>query len=149
MDAWRTLEYPKIARWAKRENALVFFVDASGMRSDHHAGTSWGFGGQTPIVKATGARFGCYTLSAVNALGHFRFMVAEGRVNGTVFRQFLRRLTTGIERKIFLIVDGHPSHQAKLAQKFVAEHADRIEPVFLPPHSAELNPDAFGWAHIF
>lgn len=148
VDAWRTQEYPKIARRAKRENALIFFADESGMRSDHHAGTSWGLTGQTPIVKATGARFGCNMLSAVNALGHFRFMVVEGRVNGTVFREFLRRLITGMERKIFLIVDGHPSHKAKLVQKFVAEHADRLELFFLPPYAPELNPDELAWAHI-
>jgi hypothetical protein len=79
VDAWRTREYPKIARWAKRENTLIFFADESGMRSDQDAGTTWGLTGQTPILNATGVRFGCNMLSAVNALGHFRFMVVEGR----------------------------------------------------------------------
>ncbi|MDH0318817.1 IS630 family transposase [Aeromonas caviae] len=148
VEAWRTTEYPKIAARAKREKALVFFADESGIRSDYHAGTTWAPVGQTPLVKATGARFGCNMLSAVNALGHFRFMTVEGRVNGTVFREFLRRLITGMDRKIFLIVDGHPSHKAKLVTKFVAENSERIELFFLPPYSPELNPDELAWAHI-
>lgn len=148
VEAWRTQEYPKIARRAKRENALIFFADESGIRSDHHAGTSWGLVGQTPIIKATGARFGCNMLSAVNAQGHFRFMTVEGRVNGSVFREFLRRLISGMERKIFLIVDGHPSHKAKLVREFVAVHSDQIELFFLPPYAPELNPDELAWAHI-
>jgi len=148
VEAWRTKEYPKIAKRAKRENALIFFADESGIRSDHHAGTSWSPAGQTPIIKATGARFGCNMLSAVNALGHFRFMTVDGRVNGTVFREFLRRLISGMDRKIFLIVDGHPSHKAKLVKQFVADHADRIELFFLPPYAPELNPDELAWAHI-
>lgn len=148
VEQWRTREYPQIAARAKRENALIFFADESGIRSDYHAGTTWAPVGETPVVKATGARFGCNMLSAVNALGHFRFMTVEGRVNGSVFREFLRRLITGMDRKIFLIVDGHPSHKAKLVQQFVAQNAERIELFFLPPYAPELNPDELAWAHI-
>ena len=45
-------------------------------------------------------------------------MTVEGRVNASVFRDFLKRLITGMERKIFLIVDGHPAHKAKLVKHF-------------------------------
>ncbi len=62
-------EYPKIAACAKKEKALIFFVDESGIHSDHHAGTTWAPIGQTPVVKATGARFGFNMLPAVNASG--------------------------------------------------------------------------------
>ena len=148
VERWRKLEYPKIAARAKREKALIFFADESGVRSDYHAGTSWSPKGQTPIVKATGARFSLNMLSAVNALGHFRFMTVEGRVTATVFRDFLKRLITGMDRKIFLIVDGHPTHKAKLVRSFVAQHSDRIELFFLPPYSPELNPDELAWAHV-
>ena len=89
VDQWKAEEYPKIAARAKRTGALIFFADESGIRSDYHAGTTWGTKGQTPIVKATGKRYSMNMLSAVNALGHFRFMTVDGRVNGAVFRDFL------------------------------------------------------------
>ena len=79
VERWRAEDYPKIAARAKREGALIYFADESGIRSDHHAGTTWAPVGQTPVVKATGARYGLNLLSAVNALGHFRFMTVEGR----------------------------------------------------------------------
>jgi len=148
VDAWREKDYPKIARRAKRENAVIFFADEAGMRSDHHAGTSWAPVGETPIVKATGARFSLNMLSAVNAQGMFRFMIVEGSVNATVFREFLKRLITGMTRKIFLIVDGHSMHKAKLVQRFVAENSAAIEIFILPPYAPELNPDELAWAHI-
>ncbi len=148
VDEWRTKTYPEIEARAKRENALIFFADESGIRSDHHAGTTWAPKGQTPVVKKTGARFTLNMLSAVNALGHFRFMTVEGTVTAKVFRDFLNRLITGMERKIFLIVDGHPSHKAKLVKDFVAEHLDRIELFYLPPYSPELNPDELVWGHV-
>ena len=90
VERWRAEAYPKIAARAKREGALIFFADESGIRSDHHAGTTWAPVGQTPVVKATRSkRYGLNLLSAVNALGHFRFMTVEGRVNASVFREFL------------------------------------------------------------
>ena len=134
-------DYPRIAKRAKKEGALIFFADEAGIRSDNHAGTTWAPVGQTPVVKATGARSGFNMLWAVNALGHFRFMTVEGTVTATVFRDFLKRLITGRERKIFLIVDGHPTHKAKRVRRFVADNSDRIELLLLPPYSPELNPD--------
>ena len=53
-----------------------------------------------------------------------------------------------MRRKIFLIVDGHPMHKAKLVQRFVEENSDAIELFFLPPYAPELNPDELAWAHI-
>jgi transposase len=148
VDDWREHEYPQIAARAKREGALILFADESGIRSDHHAGTTWAPQGRTPVVKATGARYGLNMLSAVSAQGHFRFMTLEGRVNATVFREFLRRLITGLDHKVFLVVDGHPAHKAKLVKRFVQDNADRLELFFLPPYSPELNPDELVWAHV-
>jgi transposase len=148
VDHWRELEYPKIAARAKREGALILFADESGIRSDYHAGTTWAPAGKTPLVKATGARYGFNMLSAVSAQGHFRFMTLEGRVNAEVFREFLQRLITGMERKIFLVVDGHPAHKAKLVRRFVEQNAEHLELFFLPPYSPELNPDELVWAHV-
>jgi len=95
-QSWQEKDYPKIARRAKKERALIFFADEAGIRSDNHAGTSWAPTGKTPVVKATGARFGFNMLSAVNAQGHFRFMTVQGTVTASVFRDFLKRLITGI-----------------------------------------------------
>ena len=148
VERWRTEEYPKIAARAKHEGAMIFFADESGIRSDYHAGTTWSPKGVTPVVEATGARYGFNMLSAVNALGHFRFMLVETRVTATVFREFLRRLIHGMDRKVFLIVDGHPTHKAKMVRNFVEEHSERIELFLLPPYSPELNPDELAWAHV-
>jgi transposase len=148
VERWRAEEYPRIAARAKRAGALIFFADESGMRSDHHAGATWAPAGRTPVVKATGARFSFNMLSAVHAQRHFRFMTVERRVTASVFRDFLKRLITGMERKIFLIVDGHPTHKAKLVRRFVEDNVDRIELFFLPPYAPELNPDELAWAHV-
>lgn len=145
VERWLQEQFPAIRAKAKREKAEIWFGDEAGIRSDAHAGTTWGKRGKTPIVSTTGARFGLNIISAVSRQGHFRFMCVKGRVNGGVFIEFLRRLLHGADRKVFLIIDGHPTHKAKKVKQFVETVADRLELFLLPPYSPELNPDELVW----
>ncbi|HEY2227450.1 MAG TPA: IS630 family transposase [Xanthobacteraceae bacterium] len=47
VQQWLKKEYPKIKALAQREKAEIFFGDAAHMRSDHHAGRTWGKRGET------------------------------------------------------------------------------------------------------
>lgn len=142
---WLNKEYPQIRNLAKKENAVIFFGDEAGVRSDHHAGTTWAPKGRTPVVSTTGARFGLNLISAVSAQGEFRFMVTKGRVGARVFVDFLERLIYNAKRPVFLIVDGHPSHKAKLIDRFLDAHKGKLRLFLLPPYSPELNPDERVW----
>lgn len=142
---WLKEEFPAIAKRADKEGGLVWFADEAGLRSDSHSGKTWSVKGQTPIIRTTGARFGINLISAVNRLGELRFMCVEGRVNAAVFIDFLNRLISGCDKKVFLVVDGHPSHKANKVSQFIAKNKNRIELFFLPPYSPELNPDELVW----
>ena len=110
---WLRKDYPKIKALAQREKAEIFFGDAAHMRSDHHAGRTWGKRGKTPIVETTGARHRMSLISAITACGHMRFMIKEkGGVNAALFIEFLKRLMAGAKRAIFLIVDRGQRFQA-------------------------------------
>jgi hypothetical protein len=65
VQQWLKKEYPKIKALAQREKAEIYFGDAAHIRSDHHAGRTWGRRGETPVVQATGARYGMSLISAV------------------------------------------------------------------------------------
>jgi transposase len=145
VERWLKEEYPKIRSLAKRMKALIFFGDEAGVRSDHHAGTTWAPKGRTPVVSSTGARFGLNLISAVSSQGEFRFMVTKGRVGALVFLEFIKRLIHNADRPIFLIVDGHPAHKAAAVRKYAATIKDRFRLFFLPPYSPELNPDERVW----
>jgi len=142
---WLEEEYPRIRALARRNKALIFFGDEAGVRSDHHAGTTWAIKGKTPVVSTTGARFGLSLISAVSAQGEFRFMTVRGRVAAAQFIEFIKRLIHGVDRMVFLIVDGHPAHKAKKVGRFVDSIKDRFRLFFLPPYSPELNPDERVW----
>jgi len=140
---WLKKEFPKIRSLARREKALIFFGDEAGVRSDHHAGATLAIQGKTPVVSSSGARFGLNMISAVSARGEFRFMVMRGRVGATRFIEFMKRLVHGSDRKIFLVVDGHPFHKARKVTTFIETKPikERFRLFFLPPYSPELNPD--------
>jgi transposase len=138
---WLRTEYPAIARDAKREKAVIYWGDEMGLRSDHVAGTSYAPMGQTPIIRATGQRFGCNMISAITNRGHLAFMVFHGRFDGRLFVQFMRRLLQQATGKLYLIVDGHPVHRSVVARDFVAANEARLRLIRLPGYCPELNPD--------
>ena len=149
VQQWLKQEYPKIRALAQREKADIFFGDASHMRSDHHAGRTWGKKGETPVVLSTGARYSMSLISAITSRGHMRFMIKEkGGVNSDVFIEFLKRLMVGSKNKIFLIVDNGPAHVSKQTKAFVAKLGGRLRLFYLPPYSPDRNPDELVWKHL-
>jgi hypothetical protein len=100
--------------------ATIYFADEAGIRSDHHAGTTWAPIGQTPVVKVTGARFSVNMISEVTGKGALRFAVFEGTTTAKSFIEFCKRLVHDSPGPVYLIVDGHPSHRAKAVSTYVA-----------------------------
>jgi transposase len=145
---WVQEEYPAIAQEAKQLRAEIWFGDESGLRSDYHAGTTWGRKGQTPVVRSTGARYRLNLLSAVNRRGRMRFMIEKSRLNAEVICQFLDRLMVGSTKPVFLIWDGHPMHKSgKVAQK-VRSFKGKLRLYLLPSYSPELNPGEGVWREV-
>jgi transposase len=139
---WLREEYPQLRREAKREKAQIFWGDEMGLRSDHTAGRSYSPKGQTPVIPGTGQRFRCNMISALTNQGALTFMVFRKSFTVAVFLRFLRRLVRQQKgRKVYLIVDGHPVHRAKLVQAWAEKHKKKIRLIRLPPYSPELNPD--------
>jgi transposase len=137
---WLATEYPAIAAQARREGATIYWGDEMGLRSDHVTGTSYAPRGRTPVVRATGQRFGCNLISAITNQGAVAFRVFQGRFTTPVFVAFLTRLLQHARGKIVLIVDGHPVHRARRVKAFVAAHGPRLRLIQLPGYCPELNP---------
>ncbi len=139
---WLKEEYPKIANRAKAEKARILWEDEMGLRSDHQAGRSYGRRGKTPQIPGTGKRFGCNMVSAISNQGELSFMVFKERFTSRRFIGFMRRLVRQADgQKVFLILDGHPVHRAKLVKQWVAKREALIELFTLPGYSPDLNPD--------
>jgi transposase len=142
VNQWLKEEYPAIEARAKQENALIYWADEMGLRSDHQAGRSYSPRGKTPMVKVSGNRFRCNMISALSNKGQLIFSIFEGSFVVSVFLAFLQRLIKQAKgRKLFLILDGHPVHKAKVVRDWLTQQKQALELFFLPGYSPELNPD--------
>ena len=145
---WKEKEYPAIVKQAKKHGAEIYFQDEAGVRSDYHSGTTWAARGNTPVIQTTGARFNVNMISAISPRGHLRFMCTKSTVRAPEFIEFLKRMVHDSKRPIYLIVDGHPAHKAKLTSHYVASTNGKLTLFFLPPYSPKLNPDESVWREV-
>ena len=148
VERWKTEEFPAIRAQARSEGATIYFGDEAGIRSDYHAGTTWAPIGQTPVVKATGARHSLNMISAVTAQGLLRFSTYTGSLTGARFTEFCRKLIADTDGPVYLVVDGHPVHRSKLVKEFVASTNGQLRLFVLPAYSPQLNPDEWVWKNV-
>lgn len=143
VNQWIEKEYPAIKKKAKKEKAVIYFGDETGLRSDHQAGKTFSPKGKTPIVKKSGKRFSLNMVSAISARGDKRFMIFKGMFNTDCFIKFLRQLTKNQKQKIIFIIDNYSVHKTKKVKEWVEKNKDKIELFYLPRYSPELNPDEY------
>jgi transposase len=147
VEEWTKKTYPKLRRRAKRLGATIFFLDEAGFTSEPNLGRTYGLKGETPIVTTTGQRQKVNAISAVSAKGGFWSKVYTGMFNAGRFVEFLKDFRKGGRGRVFLVVDGHPSHHAKLVKSYVQGTRGMLELHFIPPYAPDLNPDEFVWQH--
>ena len=145
---WKEKRFPAIRAQARKEGAAVYFCDESGVRTDHHAGTTWAPVGQTPVVQVTGERKSVNMISAVSPGGALKFDVFFGSFNSSVFNEFLTKLMHDIAGPVYLILDNLSVHKTKIVNEHVASFNGRLKLFFLPPYSPELNPDEWVWKNV-
>lgn len=85
---------------------------------------------------------------ALSNQGGFWFELYSYKLNALSYIRFLKRFIRYRHRPIILIVDGHPSHRAKITAKFIRSVRGKLEMHFLPPYAPDLNPDEFVWNYM-
>lgn len=109
----------------------------------------WGVKGQQPTVLADTAHRQRVTLfGAVNwKTGELTGAVADRGNRGT-FRAFLDQILEAYpNKKILLVLDNVRFHHAKDIQAFLVTEP-RLEFLFLPAYSPELNPQEWVWRQL-
>lgn len=148
VEQWKENVFPEIKKKAKRVGATIYFQDESGIRSDFHSGKTWAVKGQTPVIDATGARFGLNMVGAISTRGQLRFMVVKGSVTSEKICDFLEKLMHNAEKPVYLIWDGHPTHRSKKVKEYIASFDGKLKVFVLPSYSPELNPIEQAWNNV-
>jgi len=148
VQLWLEETYPKLKKRAKKLGAKIFFLDEAGFQSDPPLGRTYGLKGETPVVKTSGRRQSINVISAVNARGEFWAATYDGKLNTESFVLFLKNFMKGRKTKVFLVLDSHPCHKAKLVKSYVESLRGRLELHPLPTYAPDLNPDEFVWSYM-
>jgi len=79
----------------------------------------------------------------------FYWQTAE-RKNSDAFLDFLPHLLAEAppDRRLVLVMDNAGCHRARKVERFLADHAERLEPYWLPPYSPELNLIEYAWGYL-
>lgn len=137
---WKEEVYPEVRRRAAATGAEILFWDESGFRLDDQVGRTWGAKGQTPAVAATGKRGRVNSAVAVSPSGAFWHDEFDANLDSDMFCELLDRLMATRRRPVILILDSHPAHASKRTAAHIASYGSKLEAVFLPGYSPELNP---------
>jgi transposase len=148
IERWQREEFPAIRARAKKRGAKIFFLDEAGIRSDVPLGRTWAPRGKTPTVETSGQRQAVNAISAVNAAGEFWYEIYTERFNATLFLALLKSFMRRRRSPVFLVLDRHPAHIAKLIARYVQDQEGFLELHFLPGYAPDLNPDEFVWNHV-
>lgn len=141
VQAWLDVTYPALVERAQSEGAEIAWGDESGLRSDAQVERGYAPKGQTPKINLSQKKRHCINfIASVSNQGLVRFMLYAGKLDSLIFITFLKRLIGQRKRKLILIVDRHPVHHAHTVQQWLFEHQTKLELVFLPSYSPQLNP---------
>ena len=101
---------------------------------------TWFLKGKQRIIPTYGKHRGIKLIGVLDYETGEVFCIEEETYNAEVFLKFLKKILkkypTG---KIVMILDNARIHHAKLIQPFLEENKDRLELVYLPPYSPNLN----------
>ncbi len=147
-ERWASSVFPDIVRSAKRQQAILAFLDESGVHEDAPIGTTWGEKGTRPVARVTGGRARVNVISAITTRGQLWFRCFRGPLTAARFIEFLRDLLHDVRGKIHLVLDKHPAHVAAATRRFLAEKRHRIEVHHLPGYAPDLNPDEHVWSYL-
>ena len=145
---WVNEIYPKVKKYAKKTDAEIYWLDEATIRSDDPLQRTWGLKGETPVVQTSSKRQSINAISALSNSGGFWFHVFSGRFTAEKCVECFKKLMRGRKRKLILILDGHPVHKSRKVAKYIESLEGKLELVFLPPYSPDLNPDELVWNHM-
>jgi len=143
---WLEVEYPKIKKQAKADNADIWWADETSCVSmpTNLKGYAPKGAKSKPVLEHPAKKFRVNMISAITNTGKSMFALYEESINIERFIDFMQKvIDSNNGKKVYLIVDNLRVHHAKLVKTWIEEHKEQIAIFYLPPYSPEFNPDEY------
>ena len=133
------LQYSLLKGGLAKDEA-IYFMDSVHPQYQAKARCGWIRKGQVKTLPTNSGWKRLHIVGAVNIKSLQLVSASKPKINGDYIIEFLRQLEAENrdKRKIYLICDNAAYHKSKLVQGYVK--ASKIELVYLPPYSPNLNP---------
>lgn len=143
--AWKKKERPKIKRAWKNPNVVILCEDEMKLSTQTSFQKIWLPEGEYPKVEVSGTRKSKSIYGFLNLkTGNEHAFVTEWQ-NMYITKEQLQKIRLIYpKQKLLIIWDGPGSHRGKEVTQFV-ERDGRIELIFFPPYTPELNPQEHVW----
>ncbi|WP_156890004.1 IS630 family transposase [Planococcus lenghuensis] len=137
---FRDKTFPDLKKLMDGKIDRLLFEDESMIRDYQAIGSTWFLRGQQRMIPTFGQHKGVKLIGTLDYETGEIICTEEERYGAGTFLRFLEKLLTAYPTgKLVMILDNARIHHAKLIQPFLEENRDRLELVFLPPYSPQLN----------
>jgi|SRR5947209_5018783 len=140
---WLDETYPAIERRAAREGAEIHWCDETGAAADEHPRKGYARKGHPAYIEVPGPHIRMNQIATITNEGAVHFLTYKETMTAALFITFLEGLLRETTRKVFLIADHLPAHEAQAVADWMTEHRDRIELFWLPKYAPELNAEEY------
>jgi transposase len=140
IQEWLENIYPAIEEFAAKEDAEILWSDETGVDSNHHVGTGYALLGEPSTIEVSSSPCRMNLISTISNEGDVRFMTYAQTMTAALFVAYLTKLIAVASRKLYLIVDHHPTHEAGIVIAWLQKHEHQIRMFCLPRRAPELNP---------
>ena len=129
---------------------VVLFQDEASVQFSPTITRTWSLKGQQPEVFTSSSRLRQHLIGVVDPKRGKVHMAFSDGLKTTQFQHFLEGLLYRyrIAGKILIVLDNARVHHAKALQPFLQVNKEKLELLFLPPYSPELNPMEWFWKFL-
>lgn len=118
----------------------LLFEDESMIRDYQAIGRTWFLRGKQRLIPTYGQHKGVKLIGTLDYETGKILCVEEESYDAEAFLRFLHTVLTHYPKgRVVLVLDNARIHHAKLIQPFLEQHKSRLQLVFLPPYSPQLN----------
>lgn len=127
----------------------IFFQDECHFQRTCSTARSWYLKGKAPTLPSPVGKEKVSIAGAVSQETGALFVVTASKFNAVSFKRFLQKFlknkTRRKKKKVLLVLDNARYHKAKELKEYLEQVKDRLELLFLPPYSPDLNPIEMVW----
>lgn len=129
---------------------VILFQDEASVQFSPSIIRMWSLKGQQPEILTYGGRKRQHLIGAVEPLAGKVHVALSDTLKASHFQHFLKGLLARYKNsgKILLILDNVQAHHSKELKPFLESNNEKLELLFLPPYSPDLNPMEWFWKFL-